>query len=115
MMHIAYPNIDPDTSPPVFRACVRYVSQVDAPGDPYKPSRPNTPNGAAIREGVRRLVPAWSDATLAVELYEKADTPGTYRWAIAGSRLFSGLDPLRPSPRTRWAKGRGGCVVYGGD
>ena len=24
MMHIAYPNIDPDTSPPVFRACVRY-------------------------------------------------------------------------------------------
>jgi hypothetical protein len=79
MIHIAYPNIDPDTSPPVFRACVRCVSRADAPGEPYQTARPNTPNGAAIREGVRRLVPAWSDATLAVELYEKADTPGAYR------------------------------------
>ncbi len=78
-MHIAYPNIDPDTSPPVFRACVRYVSQADGPGEPYETARPNTPNGSAIREGVRRLVPAWSDATLAVELYEKVDAPGMYR------------------------------------
>ncbi|HEY5869424.1 MAG TPA: AAA family ATPase [Candidatus Tectomicrobia bacterium] len=78
-MDIAYPNIDPDCSPPVFRACVRYASRAEAPGAPYKLARPNTRNGSAIREGVRRLAPAWSDVPLAVELYEKADVPGMYR------------------------------------
>ena len=80
MMHIAYPNVHLGQ----FVGCGRYLSLPpgQAPGEPYHPANPRTPNRQAVYDAVEALIPErgvqFAQGTLG-QVYEKADKQGAWQ------------------------------------